>query len=171
MIDLHAFLLQSPNTSRASRSLKALVKIGSHAFPNTSQVLKAEGVSVQFKTEAGKPRRLPIQPIRTPNCLVAVIREHLQHYKNTSTKSTTHSLTYHSVKEQAHVFANAFTQTFPQLRHNSAVCALLATTLQEFPRGLPQQLPASKNAVPQYILALQKKIATMTGKRCRVSDH
>jgi hypothetical protein len=164
LIDLHAFLVKS-DLHRALHHLKGIVSSECQTWPCTSQVLKAEMHTFAY---VAKNRHRHVQAIHTPNGLVAVIREHLQHYKEKSIQSGTHKLKYHSVRDQAHVFANAFSKTFPQLWHNSEVSGLLATSLQDFPLGL--DLHSSENPAPQDIKRMQKNIEGITNKRCRVSD-
>jgi hypothetical protein len=168
VVDLHAFLAKSPGLSRALRTLKGLVSSDCNSFPNTSHVLNAEKVS--FAPVAKHQRTQPLQAIRTPTCLVAVIREHLQHYKNKSTK-----LKYHSVRDQAYVFANAFSKTFPHLWHKGDVCGLLATSLQDFTIGSVQDMckacalcKTCKSV--QDMDRMREDIQRSTKKRCRVSD-
>ena len=87
LIDLHAFLRKSSETKRATVSLKKLVECKSHPCAITSQVFQDDGVAFPSTSSTSSNIRLyqrTLEAIRTPSMLVAVIREHLFHYKNIS---------------------------------------------------------------------------------------
>ena len=157
LIDLHAFLRKYSGIKHATCSLKKLVACKSHPCPNTFQVIQDDGVVFASTRDIRLYQTRTLEAIRTPDCLVAVIREHLQHYKNISQDSVRGGSVYPLVIEQAHVFANAFSQTFPHLWCKSGVCGLLETTLEDFPKIMDLQ-------------RMKKDISEKTGRRCRISD-
>jgi hypothetical protein len=163
LLDVHSFLLKSPANKVSKQFLNRLAQGNKANFKHTSEALHNEAIC--FAAKASHQRRNPLAAIRTPCCLVEIIREYLRHFQVSRKNSVKNTLDYQSLKAQARAFANVFSETFPDLWRDSDVDvrSLLVQVVEEYPI-------VGETTQNITILEMQQKVAQSKGKRCRISN-
>jgi hypothetical protein len=126
--DVIAFLHQWPVNKRTKENISRLVHRNKSAFPHTSRALQDPQTLTRFEPKAEptaghKQRTREHHAIRTPEHLVEVINEYLQHHHTKSANSKSKKASpYDTVKAQSRELADQLVQDYlPNLWPDSAV--------------------------------------------------